>query len=48
MEFNPDGNPYNSGLIIDDRGELKLYYRKFQPVDSGGALGARQCRDSGD
>src|SRR5882762_3746354 len=31
MEFNPDGNPYNSGLIIDDRGELKLYYRKFHP-----------------
>jgi formamidase len=29
MEFNPDGNPYNSGLIIDDRGEIKLYYRKF-------------------
>jgi formamidase len=20
MEFNPDGNPYNSGLIIDDQG----------------------------
>src|SRR3981081_3680219 len=31
MELNPDGNPYNSGLIIDDRGELKLYYRKFHP-----------------
>src|ERR1700709_438761 len=29
MEFNPDGNPYNSGLIIDDAGEIKLYYRKF-------------------
>src|SRR5580700_5394806 len=23
MEENPGGNPYNSGLIIDDRGELK-------------------------
>ena len=22
MEFNPHGNPYNSGLVIDDRGEL--------------------------
>ena len=31
MEFNPEGNPYNSGLIIDDRGELKLYYRKLHP-----------------
>ena len=28
---HPDGNPYNSGLIIDDRGEIKLYYRKFHP-----------------
>ena len=31
MEYNPDGNPYNSGIIIDDRGELKLYYRKLHP-----------------
>jgi formamidase len=31
MEANPGGNPYNSGLIIDDRGELKLYYRKLHP-----------------
>src|SRR5476649_100163 len=31
MEFNPDGNPYNSGLIINDRGAIKLYYRKFHP-----------------
>jgi formamidase len=31
MEYNPDGNPYNSGLIIDDQGELKLYYRKMHP-----------------
>ena len=31
MEFNPDGNPFNSGLIIDDHGELKLYYRKMHP-----------------
>ena len=27
----PDGNPYNSGLIIDDHGEIKLYYRKLHP-----------------
>ncbi|MGU3537319.1 formamidase [Methylobacterium sp. A54F] len=31
MEFNPHGNPYNSGLIIDDAGDLKLYYRKMHP-----------------
>ena len=31
MEFNPRGNPFNSGLVIDDRGELKLYYRKLHP-----------------
>lgn len=31
MEHNPGGNPYNSGLIIDDTGELKLYYRKLHP-----------------
>jgi formamidase len=31
MEYNPHGNPYNSGLIIDDQGELKLYYRKLHP-----------------
>jgi formamidase len=31
MEFNPGGNPYNSGLIIDDTGELRLYYRKMHP-----------------
>lgn len=31
MEYNPYGNPYNSGIIIDDRGNLKLYYRKLHP-----------------
>ena len=31
MERNPAGNPYNSGVIIDDRGALKLYYRKMHP-----------------
>ena len=31
MEFNPGGNPFNSGLIIDDRGDIKLYYRKLHP-----------------
>ncbi|MBW4654945.1 MAG: formamidase [Kaiparowitsia implicata GSE-PSE-MK54-09C] len=31
MEFNPDGNPYNSGIILDDHGDLRLYYRKLHP-----------------
>ncbi|MEM8870121.1 MAG: formamidase [Pseudomonadota bacterium] len=31
MEKNPGGMPYNSGLIIDNTGELKLYYRKLHP-----------------
>lgn len=31
MEYNPDGNPYNTGIIIDDHGAVKLYYRKLHP-----------------
>jgi formamidase len=31
MEFNPHGNPYNTGIIIDNQGKLKLYYRKLHP-----------------
>ena len=31
MEKNPRGNPFNSGIIIDDQGELRLYYRKLHP-----------------
>jgi formamidase len=31
MELNPQGNPYNTGLIIDDTGEIRLYYRKLHP-----------------
>jgi formamidase len=31
MERNPGGSPYNVGIIIDDQGELKLYYRKLHP-----------------
>jgi len=31
MEKNPHGNPYNTGLIIDDEGQLRLYYRKYHP-----------------
>jgi formamidase len=31
MEYNPGGNPYNTGIVIDDQGEVKLYYRKLHP-----------------
>jgi len=31
MERNPGANPFNSGIIIDDNGELRLYYRKMHP-----------------
>jgi formamidase len=31
MELNPGGNPFNSGIIIDDLGEIRLYYRKLHP-----------------
>jgi formamidase len=31
MELNPGGMPYNSGIVIDDEGELRLYYRKLHP-----------------
>lgn len=31
MEENPDGNPWNSGILIDSDGELALYYRKLHP-----------------
>lgn len=31
MELNPKGNPYNTGIIVDDTGKLRLYYRKLHP-----------------
>jgi len=31
MEQNPGGNPYNSGIVIDDTGAIRLYYRKLHP-----------------
>jgi formamidase len=31
MEKNPRGNPYNSGIIVDASGEIRLYYRKLHP-----------------
>jgi formamidase len=32
MERNPDGAPYNSGIIVDAGGEITLYYRKMHPM----------------
>lgn len=31
MEKNPGGNPWNTGIVIDNKGEIKLYYRKLHP-----------------
>ena len=31
MEMNPGGMPYNTGLIINDKGEIVLNYRKLHP-----------------
>ncbi|MEV4605027.1 formamidase [Amycolatopsis sp. NPDC049253] len=31
MERNPGGAPWNSGIIVDAAGEIKLYYRKMHP-----------------
>jgi len=31
MEANPAGNPYNTGFIVDDAGDVRLYYRKLHP-----------------
>jgi formamidase len=31
MEVNPKGNPYNSGIIVSNTGEIALYYRKLHP-----------------
>ena len=31
MEFNPNGQPYNTGIVIDDQGAVALYYRKLHP-----------------
>ena len=31
MERNPGGNPWNAGIVVDDKGEMQLYYRKMHP-----------------
>jgi len=42
MELNPRGNPYNSGIIVDDHGDIQLYYRKLHPWVPGD-LGIPVC-----
>ena len=31
MEYNPEGMPYNTGLVIDDAGQIQIFYRKLHP-----------------
>ncbi len=31
MERNPGGNPWNTGILVDDAGVIQLYYRKMHP-----------------
>ncbi len=31
MERNPNGAPFNSGIIVDDAGDIALYVRKLHP-----------------
>ena len=35
MEYNPRGNPYNWGLIVDDHGEIRLYHPKARSLGTG-------------
>jgi formamidase len=49
MELNTKGNPYNSAIIIDDEGNVKLHYRKLHPLSPGepwypGDLGVQVCQ----
>ena len=41
-----DGNPYNTGLIIDDRGEHQALLPQAASLGAGRAVGARQPRHS--
>ncbi|SPA02642.1 Formamidase [Cupriavidus taiwanensis] len=31
MELNPDGNPYNSAILVNNEGQICLHYRKLHP-----------------
>jgi formamidase len=39
---NPHGNPYNTGLVIDDQGAVPPVLPQAAPLGAGGALGAGQ------
>lgn len=48
LEQNPHGHPYDSGLLIDPAGEMRLHYRKthpFAPIEpwAPGDLGVPVC-----
>lgn len=48
MEANPDGNPYNSAILVDGEGLIRLHYRKLHPWVPGepwepGNLGIPVC-----
>ncbi len=46
MEFNPHGNPYNSGVIIDDIRSAPALLSQDASLDPGRALGAGRHRHS--
>ncbi len=48
MELNPGGNPYNSGLIIDDKGEHQALLPQAASLGAGRAVGAGRSRHPGD
>ncbi len=31
MERNPGGSPWNAGILVDETGSIRLYYRKMHP-----------------
>jgi formamidase len=47
MEFNPNGNPYNTGIVIDDQGQVALT-PQAPSLGPGRGVGARQLRHPGD
>ena len=48
MEFNPNGNPYNTGIMIDDHGAGRALLPQAPSVGAGRGLGAGQLRHPGD
>ena len=47
MEANPDGNPYNTGLILDDAGGDAPLLPQAAPLGAGRAVGAGRSRRPG-